>query len=88
MSLIPFPQINNLEFEQYKFRPIGKLFLTSDFSLKNEILTVFLVIEAKNLKGIGNNTTIFIRLKHTPYVLRTKKVLSSDSPKWKQSFLM
>jgi len=76
-----------LELEQYKFRPIGKIFITGN---KRRIIFInnFLVIEAKNLRGISQNTTIFVKMKHTPYILKTKKVLSSENPKWKQSYLM
>lgn len=63
-----------MEFENYKFRPIGK--------------TLISIIEAKNIRGLGANTTVFVRIKHVPYLFKTKKVLSAENPKWKQSFLM
>jgi len=62
----------NLPFSNYY--PIGKLQL--------------IVLESQDIRGLHANSVCYIRITHIPYTLQTSNCQSSDSMKWKQTFLI
>jgi len=62
----------NLPFSNYY--PIGKLQL--------------IVLESQEIRGLQANSVCYIRITHIPYTLQTSNCQSSDSMKWKQTFLI
>jgi hypothetical protein len=45
-------------------------------------------LEAKNFKGIPLNATCYIRISHTPYIMRSFRFPVADRMEWKQSFFI
>ncbi|EAR95709.2 PX domain protein (macronuclear) [Tetrahymena thermophila SB210] len=62
----------DINLNDFVFEPIGKVYLT--------------IHEVINFKYIPPNSTVFIRIKSSPFIFQTKENIS-DSPKWKQDFI-
>ncbi|KAL4453660.1 hypothetical protein ABPG74_009556 [Tetrahymena malaccensis] len=62
----------DINLNDFVFEPIGKVYLS--------------IHEIINFKYIPPNSTVFIRIKSSPFIFQTKENIS-DSPKWKQDFI-